>query len=518
VTRGGTGPRLRQLAGHSFVYGLGGLVSKLVGIFLLPIYTHRVSKAQFGEVEQIMAAVAVAAVVLRLGLTTAMFRFCWDHREPDARRRTIRTAFTATLGLSTAGLVLGLILLGPLADVLNSSRELTLIGVFGLWVSMNFDILAGIYRIEQRPTAFVAYSLLNVAITIVLSIVLVLPLHMGAAGVMLGNFSGTYITYGLLLVARRRTIGLMWDRDLLRRMLDFSLPLVPAGVALWALNLADRFQVINLASPSQLGSYSAASKIALGIMLPIAAFQTAWVPFANAFTDEAEAKRTYRVVFVYWSMLMAWGVVAISVVTPPYVHLLMPRTWWGSAPVVPLLAGGSALYGAYLILSIGVNRSKRTKLTPLVTGTAAAVNIGLNFLFIPRWGIVGAGASTVIGYVVLAALGFANSQQGYPVRHDWPRVARVVAVACAFVAASIAIVPAAGLVGLPVRLAMLLAFPLALVAVGALSPDDRRRIADTVAQMRRPRRGARAAEAEELAVEQTSAEEDAVPAARPGVL
>ena len=81
----GTGGRLRQLARHSFVYGLGGLVSKLVGIFLLPIYTHRVNQAQFGEVEQVMAFVAVAAIVLRMGLVTAMFRFCWDHREPDAR-------------------------------------------------------------------------------------------------------------------------------------------------------------------------------------------------------------------------------------------------------------------------------------------------------------------------------------------------------------------------------------------------------------------------------------------------
>src|SRR6266536_3045100 len=289
VTGTGMGARLRQLARHSFVYGLGGLVSKLVGIFLLPIYTHRVDKAQFGEVEQVMAFIAVAAVVLRLGLVTAMFRFCWDHREPDARKRTISTAFTAVLALSTLGLALCLALIGPLADALNSNRGLVLIGAFGLWVSMNFDILAGIYRVEQRPTAFVVYSLLNVAITIVLSIVLVIPLHQGAAGIMIGNFSGTYITYALLLYARRDTVALALDRPLLRRMLDFSLPLMPAGVALWALNLADRFQVINLASRSELGSYSAASKIVLGIMLSIAAFQTAWVPFANSFTDESEA-------------------------------------------------------------------------------------------------------------------------------------------------------------------------------------------------------------------------------------
>src|SRR4029078_9670447 len=106
---------------------------------------------------------------------------------------------------------------------------------------------------------------------------------------------------------------------------------VPSGRARGPLTLPDRFQVINLASPSELGSYSAASKISLGIMLPIAAFQTAWVPWGNAFTDEGEAKRTYRAVFSYWSALIAWAVVALSLFAPPYTHLLMPRHWCGGA-------------------------------------------------------------------------------------------------------------------------------------------------------------------------------------------
>jgi O-antigen/teichoic acid export membrane protein len=289
-------------------------------------------------------------------------------------------------------------------------------------------------------------------------------------------------------------------------MLDFSLPLMPAGLALWALNLADRFQVINLASPSQLGSYSAASKISLGIMLPIAAFQTAWVPFANSFTDEDEAKRTYRAVFSYWSALIAWAVVALSLFAPPYIHLLMPRTWWGAAPVVPLLTAGSALFGAYMILSIGVNRSKRTKLTPVVNATAAAVNIGLNFVLIPAWGIVGAGVSTVVGYAALAGLGFANAQAGYPVSHDWPRVFRTALVATVFLLLSAEVVPATGWVGIPARIALLAAFPLALVVAGVLSPGERRRIAQLLSDMRRPRRGRRVEEAEELEVEQESEE------------
>jgi len=88
----------------------------------------------------------------------------------------------------------------------------------------------------------------------VLSLVLVIPLHMGAAGIMVGNFSGTYITYFLLLWARRDMIGLHVNMPVLRQMLHFSLPLMPAGVALWALNLADRVQVQRLTSARELSN------------------------------------------------------------------------------------------------------------------------------------------------------------------------------------------------------------------------------------------------------------------------
>jgi O-antigen/teichoic acid export membrane protein len=137
-----------------------------------------------------------------------------------------------------------------------------------------------------------------------------------------------------------------------------------------------------------------------------------------------------------------------------------------------------------------------------VNATAAAINVGLNFLLIPAWGIVGAGVSTVVGYVALAGLGFANAQAGYPVNHDWSRVFRIAGVAAAFLLLSAEVVPATGWIGIPARIALLLAFPLALVLTGVLSPGERQRIVQMFADMRRPRRGKRVEEAVEMEVEQ----------------
>ena len=487
------GARLRQLANHSMVYGLGGLAAKLVGIFLLPLYTHRVSRADFGEVELVMAGIAALAILLKLGLINAMFRFSFIDRTAAARQKAMQTSFTGVLVTSTIGLAAGLLLADPIARVIDVDKTLVLIGAFGLWVTINYDLLTAIYRVEQRPAAFIVYSLTNVAITVTVSIILVVPLDLGATGIILGNFAGTYIVYGLMLYARRSTVGFRhFDRAVIRRMLHYAMPLVPAGLMLWGLNLADRFQIQHLASAEALGSFSAASKIALGIMLLVGAFQTAWAPFAHSILDDGEARNTYRVAFSYWSIVMCWGLVAISAFTPPYVRLAFPARWWDSAPVVPLLVGGGILYGAYMIIRIGVNRSGRTQFTPVVAAVAMGVNIGLNFVLIPAWGIIGAGVSTIAGYSALVLLAWFNAQAGFPVAYNWNRVARTVAVACAFVALSVWAIPESGALGVSLRALLTVAFPVGLILVGALTPADRGKIKKLVSAMRaRPRKARR---------------------------
>jgi len=91
------------------------------------------------------------------------------------------------------------------------------------------------------------------------------------------------------------------------------------------------------------------------------------------------------------------------------------------------------LQGIYLLTSIGLNITKRTQYYPVATIAAAATNIGLNLLLIPRFGIVGAAWANGAAYAVQAALGLRLSQRFYPIAYEWGRIARAcssAAVAC----------------------------------------------------------------------------------------
>src|ERR687885_1081812 len=111
--------QIKRLARHSAIYGLGGLVSRLLAVLLLPLYTSYLSTADYGKIETLIAATTVLVIVLRLGISSAFFRFYFDSPDPEQRVLVVRTSFWFTMASATAGLVAGLVLAGPLAHALR---------------------------------------------------------------------------------------------------------------------------------------------------------------------------------------------------------------------------------------------------------------------------------------------------------------------------------------------------------------------------------------------------------------
>src|SRR5262245_32675107 len=100
------GQQLARLGRHSLIYGLGGLVSRVLAVFLLPLYTRYLDTSDLGQVGLVVALSAVAVTVLRMGISSAFFRFYFDADGEDGRRLVVRTTFWFTLGMALLGLAL----------------------------------------------------------------------------------------------------------------------------------------------------------------------------------------------------------------------------------------------------------------------------------------------------------------------------------------------------------------------------------------------------------------------------
>ncbi|HEY2541638.1 MAG TPA: oligosaccharide flippase family protein, partial [Gaiellaceae bacterium] len=232
------GQELKRLGRHSAIYGLGGLVSRILATLLLPLYTHYLPPNSYGQVETITAATAVLAIVLQLGISSAFFRFYFDAKEQPEKLTVVRTSFWFTMGTSTVGLVLALVFAGPLSHWLLHTDHATLVraGAVGLWAQTNYQQLTALFRVEERSVQYAIASVCNVIVTVAAMVLFVAVFHWGAVGLVVGNFTGTLLVYVALVAYRREQLGLEFDRELFRKMQHFGMPLVPSALALWAIN------------------------------------------------------------------------------------------------------------------------------------------------------------------------------------------------------------------------------------------------------------------------------------------
>jgi O-antigen/teichoic acid export membrane protein len=386
----------------------------------------------------------------------------------------LRTSFWFTMASATAGLVAGLLLADPLSTLLGVDDPTLVRAAFvGIWAQMNYEQLTALFRVEERSLAFLAASLANIAVTIGATVLLVVVWEQGAVGVVAGNFTGTLVVYLALLGYRREQLGLRLDRGLLREMQRFGLPLVPAALALIAINFGDRFFLAHLADLAEVGRYELGARIASAMVLLLTAFRTAWPAFAYSIEDEGEARRTYGFVLTYLVVVASWLALALGLLAPWLVRLLAPADsgFWPGARVVAPLAFASALYAGYIVVSIGIGRARRTGFNWVVTGIAAAVNVALNLALVPRYGMEGSAAATVAAYGVLFVVMAWHAQRIYPVPYQWRRVVIALATAVALVVAGKALdVPLAA------AIAIALAYPLALAPLGFYLPAERARL------------------------------------------
>jgi Na+-driven multidrug efflux pump len=334
------GAQIKRLVSQTAVYGLGGIVARLLALFMLPLYTTYLGTSGFGKIETIVALTTVLVVVLRLGISSAFFRFYFDSADPDRRRLVVRTSFWFTMTMATAGLVAGCILATPLAHELKLGNDPWLVraGFVGLWAQMNYEQLTSLFRVEERPVAFVSASIANILITVGTTVLLVVALDKGPIGAVVGNFTGTLVVYFVLLGYRRYQLGLEFDRGLLREMNRFGLPLVPSALALWAISFIDRFFVAVYKGQSEVGVYSLAMRAASVIIFLMVAFRLAWPAFAYSIEDESTAKRTYAFVLTYLLLVCCWASLALGLLSPWIVRVLAPRNeaFWRASEAVGL--------------------------------------------------------------------------------------------------------------------------------------------------------------------------------------
>jgi O-antigen/teichoic acid export membrane protein len=468
---------LRRLATTGAAYTGASILSKVIAVALLPLYTRYLTKADYGHAEVLFAGVVFASIVVRLGLVEAILRFYYQEDEDPGA--VVASTFAGLFWLATLGALVLLPFAGPLSEVLldESAPELARIAIGGLWVLTMWEFMLTLFRLEERAQAFFLTTILNVCASIALTVVLVVGFDDGARGLLLGSYAaGATFVLGLIVLQRRR-LSLRFDRGLLRRLFRFGLPTMPAEVSLYALNFFDRLIILRSVGAAEAGLYSLAVKFAQAVNVLVRGFQLAWPPLAYSIRDDDEARRTYATVVTLFVVGCAFVVTGMWLFSRWIVRALAAPKFFDSYEAIGLISTAVTLYALYLVLVVILGRTGRTEFNFPAAISALVVNVVLNLVLVPTLGIVGAGLALLASYLVVLALMYGFTQRLFPVPYEWARLLRVVFTVAALVGIAELLVPTEGAEGLLLRVALFLAYPLLLFATGFFTEGERRWLA-----------------------------------------
>lgn len=473
---------LRRLATTGAAYTAASILSKLIAVALLPLYTSHLTRGDYGAAEVLFAAVVSVSIIVRLGLIEALLRFFYaDGEDPD---KVVRGTFAGLFWMSTLGALILLPLAGPISQLLldpsshegisrSLAAELTRIAIAGLWIATLYEYLLTLFRLEERARAYFLTTLANVLATIVLTVILVVGVGDGARGLLLGSYlTGAAFVLGLIAMQWRR-LGLRFDSPLMKRLLRFGLPTMPAEASLYLLNFVDRIIIVRYLGLPEAGLYSLGVKFAQAVNVLVRGFQLAWPPLAYSIRDDDEARRTYSVVVTLFVAGCSFVVVGIWLFARWIVRALTTPEFFASYEVIGLISAAVTLYALYMVMVVILGRTGRTEFNLPAAISALVVNVVLNLVLVPAMGIVGAALALVGSYLVVIVLMYVFTQRLFPVPYQWGRLARVVIAAAVLVGVGEALVPTSGLVGFLLRGALFASYPLLLWFTGFFTGGEK---------------------------------------------
>ena len=415
--------RFKQIGKDSLVYGIGGVMAKAIGFFLLPVYTRIFTPADYGTIEMLTVLNSLLGAVLVMGMDSAQSFYFFERKKAGANAQArVVTAILQWRISWGSGIVILATLVSPLLNkhFFNGqlSWEYFVIAFVGALFAQIMRQSAEVYRLLYRPWGYITITLGQALTSAAIAITLIVGFGFGIMGFFIGMLSGSVIAAAFGWWRIRRYLDLSgWHTDLWPKVLKFGAPLVPAALAMYILSTADRWFISHFNGPETLGLYAVGAKFAMLITLVVTTFRKAWWPVVMDSIQSPDGPALLRTMSRLYLGLGCAGIIFLTALSPFLVRLLTPPPFYAAYPVVGILAWYSMFYGFNLIITVGIWKGEKTLWVFVLMGTAALLNIVLDALLVPEYGGIGAALATSISFLVWNILTLIVSERFWPVRY-----------------------------------------------------------------------------------------------------
>ena len=417
--------RLRQLLSDSFVYGLGGILSKGITFLLVPIYTCILSPADYGIMELMITAVAILSSLTQGGMDSAQSYFFFKKEASSLDQKRLLISSIVKLRLLWTGVVLVLAAV-PAVWLTHSLQGRTfnanfvLVAVAGILTTQMADQATELFRLRFRPVPYVLVLACQTALASGFAVLLMVHFQTGVIGYFWGILFGSTVAAVLSWSAHRQYWHLKTDpQEWTRPLIRFGIPLIPVSLGLLLVTTLDRWFLLRWAGPAEVGKYAVCAKVAALLTFIATIFRQSWWPNAMQAIQQPDAAHLFRTIARLYAYVSISLVLLLTAFAPVLIRVISPAPYWDAFPIIGVLAWQAVFFGFYLIASIGIWKSEKTHYTAWILAGSLCLNVLLLAWLVPAFGALGAATATAIVFLVWNGLTVYVSERLWPVRYNF---------------------------------------------------------------------------------------------------
>ncbi|WP_237663003.1 lipopolysaccharide biosynthesis protein [Sutcliffiella horikoshii] len=408
---------LKRLGGDSLLYALMNVGTKLIAFLMLPIYTTYLSPSEMGVFENVDALISILIFVVIFGTDNALAYYFYNTNDEKERTELFQTALYFRV-IIAVGFNLIFIFFGEyISTILLGTPDYKYIFFLAgtvLIVETIITLVLTYYRFQFKSKKVVFTTVAKLAFVAILSYLFLKYSDLQVSSIYLGRLISVIIIVLVLVPSLIKMFSFKFNKEILKKLVVYGAPLVPASVAFWIITFSNRFFLTTFESLNSVGIYGVAIKFATVISLLTSSVQMAWRPYSMSIKDNSNAKQIYSTLFLLILIIGMTGLLGIATVIPLVMEFMIKDPAYAEASrYIAILSLGSFLSFYYLIISIGLFFNKKTGVISIYVGISAVISVVLNILLIPVFSIWGAVIALIASYLFVNISIFIRSQKEY---------------------------------------------------------------------------------------------------------
>lgn len=417
----------KRLIKNTGIIAIGNLSTKLVSFFLLPLYTALLTTGEYGTFDYILSIATFCVPFVSVLMDESIFRFLIDCKTEIEKKKVISTC--------VAVVCIGMICFTFVGiPVMNSLKyNYTYYALIYILLNVICGMLSALLRGIGRTDQFAIFNFLLGSSQIILNVFFIAIMHWGLIGMLLASIIAQLLISVIFVFKIHiwKFISLKEiDYNLMKKMIKYSLPLIPNKVSWTIINLSDRIILMNVVGSSATGLYAVSYKFPNLMDTVYGFFYQSWKESSARVLGDKSQNAFYNSVYKYLKNFMFALVLGMTAFMPIVFHILINESYYKAIYYVPILlmatyfANISGFYGGIF------TAYKDTKIMGTTTVAAAIINLAINLILI-RWiGIYAAAFSTLIANLAVYIYRKRKVKRYIQLNENWKSSIIAIIIAC----------------------------------------------------------------------------------------